>query len=184
MTFPTQPVGERTGSPAPAHPPTPTQPIPTAGKSLVRVRYCECDPMGLAHHASYIPWLEIARTELLRAGGITYAELEASGVLLVVAKLNVMYRRPIRYDDMVEVACRVVGGGRVKLDHEYTLRVLERAGTPRDALPQEPVAVAATTLACVDREGKVRPLPDWLTPSASQARAGHAPDRPSGLRAP
>jgi hypothetical protein len=44
----------------------------------MRVRYAECDPMGVAHHATYLGWLEIARTELLRAGGVSYAQLEAA----------------------------------------------------------------------------------------------------------
>ncbi|MFO0084137.1 MAG: acyl-CoA thioesterase, partial [Phycisphaerales bacterium] len=64
-------------------------PAPTSATSLsttvrVRVRYCECDPMNVAHHAAFIPWLELARTELLRTSGVSYAHLEAAGVFLVV----------------------------------------------------------------------------------------------------
>lgn len=114
--------------------------------------------MGVAHHGSYVPWLEMARTELLRTSGVSYADLERAGVFLVVAKLSIAYRRPILYDDVVEVACNVAGGGRVKIDHAYTLAVIERNGTPT----REEVGVATTTLACVDGEGKVRALPDWL----------------------
>ena len=136
----------------------PTAPIPTSGAVRIRVRYCECDPMGVAHHASYIPWLEVGRTELLRAGGVSYAQLEAAGVFLVIVKLDVRYRRPIRYDDVVEIRSVVIGGSRVKIEHEYDIAVVERDGKPTDEL----VAAAGTTLACVGPDGRPRPLPDWL----------------------
>lgn len=136
----------------------PTGAIPNSNISRVRVRYCECDPMGVAHHAAYIPWLEIGRTEILRDTGVTYADLEKHGVFLVVVKLEVRYRRPIRYDDLVEIRTRVVGGSRVKIEHEYDVVVVERAGTALGDV----VAAASTTLACVGGEGRVRELPEWL----------------------
>lgn len=114
--------------------------------------------MGVAHHASYVPWLEIGRTELLRSTGVSYRTLESHGVFLVIVKLDVRYRRPIRYDDVVEVRTKVVGGSRVKIEHEYELAVVERDGKATD----EPVAAAYTTLACVDGAGKIRELPAWL----------------------
>lgn len=118
--------------------------------------------MGVAHHASYIPWLEIGRTELLRGSGTSYAALEAAGVLLVIVKLDVRYRRSARYDDLVEVKTTWVGGSRVKLHHEYEVTVLE-PGTPTPAFAPFVAVAASTTLACVDRDGKVRELPEWLT---------------------
>jgi acyl-CoA thioester hydrolase len=128
------------------------------GSVRVRVRYCECDPMGVAHHASYVPWLEIGRTELLRECGVSYAELERAGVFLVIVKLDVRYRRPVKYDDMVEVRTRWVGGSRIKIEHEYEVVVVERGGKG----VEEACAAGSTTLACVDGGGKVRELPEWL----------------------
>jgi len=122
--------------------------------------------MGVAHHAAYVPWLEIARTELLRDSGVTYAQLEAAGVFLVVAKLECRYRRPIFYDDLVEVRTKVVGGNRVKIEHEYEIVVIEdgkKDGSGR--IPGEAVFAGSSTLACVDKEGKIRQLPEWLTPA-------------------
>ena len=49
--------------------------------------------MGVVHHAAYIPWLEMGRTELLRDAGISYAQLEAAGTFLVIVKLSCSYRR-------------------------------------------------------------------------------------------
>jgi len=52
---------------------SPARPVPLEGRVRVRVRYCECDPMGVVHHAAFIPWLEMGRTELLRDAGVSYA---------------------------------------------------------------------------------------------------------------
>jgi acyl-CoA thioester hydrolase len=134
------------------------------GTVRIRVRYCECDPAGVAHHASYVPWLEIARTELLRGTGVTYAAMEREGVLLVVAALTVTYRRPVYYDDVVEVRTRVTGGSRVKIEHAYEIVIAEDGGHGKRAGggSGEVVTRAGTTLVCVDREGRVRGLPEWL----------------------
>lgn len=118
--------------------------------------------MGVVHHASYIPWLEIGRTEILRDCGVTYADLERAGVFLVIVKLDARYRRPVLYDDLIEVRTTITGGSRVKIEHEYEVVIVERAGKPYN----ETAAVAGTTLACVDHDGKIRPLPEWLVGSA------------------
>lgn len=130
-------------------------------RASVRVRYCECDSMGVAHHAAYIPWLEIGRTELLRASGVTYAQLEEAGILLVVVKLDVRYRRPVRYDDVVEIQTTWTGGSRVKIEHEYTINVIEAGAGTRIPVPFV-AAVAHTTLGCVGRDSQIRELPPWL----------------------
>lgn len=116
----------------------------------IRVRYCECDPMGVAHHASYLAWFEMGRTELLRANGKCYRDLEAAGVYLVVAKLDVRYKRPARYDDVLVLRTTVQDGGHVKIEHTYEL-----------LRGEELLAVASTTLACVNAEGRPQPAPDF-----------------------
>jgi acyl-CoA thioester hydrolase len=70
-------------------------------ESRVRVRYKETDQMGIAHHANYIVWYEIGRTDLCRAVGYPYPEIEARGFLLVVTEVECRYRTPFRYDDEV-----------------------------------------------------------------------------------
>lgn len=138
--------------------------------SRIRVRYCECDPMGVAHHAAYIPWFEIGRTEMLRAVGKSYADLEAQGVFLVITRLDARYRRPVLYDDIVDIVTHRVGGSRVKIEHRYEVLIAERSasGVARHPLPHGPAAVGETTLACVGRDGRPMALPDWLS-SASDA---------------
>ncbi len=117
----------------------------------LRVRYQETDPMGFLHHAHYLTYFELARTELLRMHGKTYREMEEEGLLVVVVKAQCRYRKPARYDDLLRIQLRLVRASMAKIEHEY--HVL------RDA---ELLAVGQVTLACIDREGRVRPIPAWL----------------------
>jgi len=118
----------------------------------IRVRYAECDAMGYAHHSHYPVWFEMARTELLRQRGLRYRDVEASGHYFVVARLNVRYRRPARYDDELTVQVRMEETLGAKLEHAYEVRRGE-----------ELIATAQTTLACVDGQGRlVRISPELM----------------------
>ena len=148
---------------------TANQPVPppTTGTHQLRVRYVECDPMGVVHHSSYLPWMEMGRTELLRAVGESYADLEAAGVFLVVTKVEVKYRRPIRYDDVIEIRTKVDKASRVKLHHSYEIALIERGGKAPDssdpAVPTDGIcAIASTELACVGSDGRPKAMPGWL----------------------
>jgi acyl-CoA thioester hydrolase len=121
------------------------------GEISIRVRYAETDRMGLLHHANYLIYFEQARTELLRARGFTYRDLEDQGFLLVLTRAEVRYRSPARYDDLLTIRTTVVRTTTVRIDHRYEVR---REGTL--------VAEGSTTLACVDRDGRVQALPDLL----------------------
>jgi acyl-CoA thioester hydrolase len=59
--------------------------------------------MGIAHHSNHIVWFEIGRTDLCRAAGFPYPDIEARGFLLVVAETGCRYRSPFRYDDEVVI---------------------------------------------------------------------------------
>ncbi|GAB2722939.1 acyl-CoA thioesterase [Paenibacillus thermoaerophilus] len=103
----------------------------------LRVRYQETDQMGVVYHANYLNWMEIGRTEWIRAEGLPYRRLEERGLLLPVVDLQVSYRHPARYDDIVEVHTRVTGYSRVKLEFEYEIwRVdgAEESGEERSVL--------------------------------------------------
>jgi len=117
--------------------------------------------MGVAHHGSYVAWLEMGRTELLRESGVAYRDLEAEGVLLVITRLELNYRRPARYDDTVTIVTRVSGGGRARIDHQYEVRRIDESQHTGDLL-----ATASSTLACVDTAGRPRALPAWLCADA------------------
>lgn len=116
----------------------------------VRVRYHECDPMNVAHHAVYPVWLEIARTELLRQRGMAYRDCEAAGIYFVVARMSLKYRRPARYDDVLRVVVKARPSAGVKVEHDYDII---RWGD------KELLTTASTTLVCVDRNGRACPIP-------------------------
>jgi acyl-CoA thioester hydrolase len=80
---------------------------PTVTETLVRVNYSETDQMGVAYHARYLVWLDVARTEHLRERGASYRELEAAGLRLAVSEVSVRYRQPARFDDLLRIRCWV-----------------------------------------------------------------------------
>src|SRR5262245_16632095 len=121
------------------------------GEVNIRVRYAETDRMGLLHHANYLVYFEQARTELLRDAGATYKELEDQGYLLVLTRVEVRYRSPARYDDLLTVRAAIERMTSVRIDHKYEVRCDGRL-----------VAEGSSTLACVDRNGRPQALPEFL----------------------
>ena len=110
----------------------------------VRVRYAETDAMGVAHHASYIVWLEQGRTELLRASGTSYRSIEAAGFFVVLTELQVRYLAPARSDDVVAVRVRLEGLRSRGLSFAYDLRLAE-TGAPLLTARTEHIFVARAT---------------------------------------
>ena len=109
--------------------------------------------MGVVHHSCYFVYLEIARTESLRATGLTYREVEQGGVYLVVANAQCRFRAPARYDDELLVECEIARATAVRIDHNYVIRKVADKSV---------IAEAQTTLACVDRQGVLTAMPDAL----------------------
>jgi acyl-CoA thioester hydrolase len=124
----------------------------TGGEITIRVRYAETDRMGLLHHANYLIYFEQGRTELLRSHGLSYKDLEDQGFLLVLTKIEVKYRWPARYDDMLILKTIVTRTTSVRIDHRYELYREGRL-----------LAEGTSTLACVDRDGRPQALPDFLS---------------------
>lgn len=124
----------------------------------IRVRYNETDGQGRVHHAQYLNFFERGRVELLRALGHSYKDLEATGLMLVVTEMNVRYLGAAVFDDLLLLETRVVQTKGVRIHHSY--RIL-RQPENEDSLPGE-IVEATSVIACVDREGKVRRLPDYL----------------------
>lgn len=116
-----------------------------------RVRYKETDAQGRVHHANYFTWFEMGRVELLRAAGYSYREFEEQGIMLVVIDIQCQYKAPANYDDILRLKTTTVRSWGVRINHEYELRC-------GDML----LALGKSTIACVDREGNVCRLPEWL----------------------
>lgn len=115
----------------------------------LRVRYAETDAMGIAHHGSFVAWLELGRTELLRSLGQSYREWEKAGVHLTVGEVHLKYRAPAYFDDLIEVRTRVTECARRRVSFEYRL---ERQGVL--------LAEARTVHLVTGSDGKARVLPD------------------------
>ncbi len=126
---------------------------PGVSEVHVRVNYSEVDAMGVAYHARYLVWLDIARTDHLRQAGMTYKEMESAGYRLVVSDLRIRYRQPAQYDDPVRLKCwvRDVASRRVAFGY-----AIEHADDGRL------LATAYTDLLVLDSEMKVARLPEGV----------------------
>lgn len=73
----------------------------------VRVRYAETDKMGIVHHANYLIWFEVGRSELCRSRGFSYNQMETDNALMVVAESYVRYKAPAYYEDILTIRTKV-----------------------------------------------------------------------------
>ncbi len=74
----------------------------------ITARYAETDQMGIIHHAVYPVWFEAARTEYIKVAGITYTQLEKSGIMLPLSELSCKYYIPVHYEDEVTIITETV----------------------------------------------------------------------------
>ena len=91
-----------------------------AARAEVTVRYAETDMMGIVYHANYLPWFEVARTQLLREQGFPYRQLETDGYRLPVLEVAAKYRRPALYDDTLTIVATLREKPllRIRIDYE------------------------------------------------------------------
>lgn len=123
-----------------------------------RVRYHETDGQGRVHHAQYINYFERGRVELLRDRGYSYRDFEAGGLMLVVTDLHLKYLGAAEFDDLLQLTTRVVRSRGVRIEHAYEIVKLDGQSRRETA----PIVQATSTIACVDRNGKVARLPEYL----------------------
>ncbi|SDL45529.1 acyl-CoA thioesterase [Kriegella aquimaris] len=118
-----------------------------------RVRYGETDQMGVVYHGNYPQYLEMGRVEWLRSLGISYREMEKSGVMLPVISLCVNYKKSALYDDLITVKTQLKKIPLVKIEFDY--EISNEAG--------EILATANTVLAFIDMKTN-RPIkcPDYI----------------------
>jgi acyl-CoA thioester hydrolase len=119
--------------------------------STVRVRYAETDQMGVVYYANYFVWFEVGRTDLLRASGWNYREMEADGFSLPVIEAHCTYRGPAKYDDEIEV--RTSGAMLSPVRVQFTYEVVRAAD-------RATLATGTTVHATLDRAGRPCRLPE------------------------
>ena len=87
----------------------------------VRVRYAETDQMGVVYHGNYAQYFEMGRVEWLRNLGISYKWMEENGVMLPVVSLQMDYKKPARYDDLLRVKTILKSQTSVKIEFDYEI---------------------------------------------------------------
>ena len=127
----------------------------------LRTRFAETDAMGVIHHAAYLPYLEEARVEYLKAVGHPYDEVRAGdggdaehgegGRDFPVLEASVQYRRPLHFDEEVEVSLLIGAVTGTTFQVAYLVAV---GGEAR--------ATAVTVHGCTDRTGRPARLPAWV----------------------
>ena len=125
------------------------------------VRFAETDAQGIAHHASFVVWLEVARVAYLseHAGG--YLAIQAQGIEALTTAVDVRYHRAAYFDDRLRVWTRCVDLRGARFRYEYAV---ERAG--------ELVAEGSTSHATVDAVTR-RPtrMPAWFAEAVARAES-------------
>lgn len=111
--------------------------------------------MAIAHHANYVVWFEIGRTDLCREAGFPYREIEQRGLILVVTEIVCRYRAPYHYDDEVLIRTTVSEAASRMMRFSYELRnssgdKLHATGTSShvwvDRTTRRPVMAAADVM--------------------------------------
>ena len=127
----------------------------------IRVRFAETDAQGIAHHASYVVWLEVARVAYLadHAGG--YRSIQAQGIEALTTGVSVDYRASAAFDDVLTIHLRCVGIRGARFRYEYRI---ERDG--------ELVATAETLHATVDAATRQPTrVPPWFVDAIATAES-------------
>lgn len=119
----------------------------------LRVRYGETDQMGIVYYGNYADYLEQGRTEWLRTLGFSYKFMEENKIHLPVVNLNINYRKPALYDDVITITTTLKEIPSVKIEFYYEIHNQDG----------QLLITATTTLVFVDSSTKkLRKAPDYL----------------------
>ncbi|WP_100399123.1 acyl-CoA thioesterase [Bacillus sp. FJAT-44742] len=122
----------------------------------IEVRYAETDQMGIVHHSNYLVWCELARTKLINELGFNYKELEEQGILSPVTNVNLDYKAPSTYGDVITAETWIEAYDGLRVTYGYN--IINQKGI---------LCVKGTTTHVCIRKNTFRPisikkhLPDW-----------------------
>lgn len=143
--------------------------MPPGSVTEVRVRYAETDQMGRAHHAAYVAWFELGRTEMMRSNGLSYAEMERRGVLLPVVRLEIDYLGAASYEELLTIHTRLAEVRSRRVRFEYVVKGEDG----------KRIAEGLTVLVCVGPDGRPRRLPQDLREPLAGLVDGDRGDAPA-----
>jgi acyl-coA thioester hydrolase, ybgC/ybaW family len=87
----------------------------------LRTRYAETDQMGVVYYGNYPQYLELGRVEWLRAIGLTYKEMEAEGIMMPVVLLQIQYKKPALYDELITIRTKLKDLPSTKIEFDYEI---------------------------------------------------------------
>ncbi len=125
-------------------------------RTQIEVRYQETDQMGVVYHANYLVWFEIGRTKFIESLGFNYADMEAHNVVSPVTNVNVSYKYPVQYGDVVYVDTWIESYNGIRTVYGYNI-----------IKEDDTIAVTGTTEHVIVKKDSFRPLslrkafPDW-----------------------
>lgn len=122
-------------------------------QTQIRVRYAETDQMGVVYYGNYALYLEQGRTEWLRTLGFSYKYMEANNIHLPVTHLEIVFKAPAKYDDLLTVKTTLKQLPTAKIEFNY--EIFNEKGVL--------LIMASTTLVFIDvTTNKIRKAPDYL----------------------
>ncbi len=122
-------------------------------RTELRVRYADTDQGGVVYNSNYLVFFEVGRTEMMRALGVPYAQLEIEGTIMPIVEAHVNYMAPARYDDLLIIESDVIEVARVRLKIETKVIHAETG---------QLLAQGWVWLAAIDKMGKLKRLPEAL----------------------
>jgi acyl-CoA thioester hydrolase len=129
---------------------SPTDAEPLFHDVEFRVRYAETDQMGVVYHTNYLVWCEVGRTDFIRARGMSYADMERSGVGLAVSELTARFHAAARYDDAIRVRTTLAEIRSRGITFDYLIT---------DVASGRRLVTARTALVSIDSAGRPTALP-------------------------
>lgn len=118
-----------------------------------RVRYAETDQMGVVYHANYLVWCEMGRTDFIRNRGMSYADIERSGISLAVSDVSARFHGAARYDDMIRVRTTLADFRSRAITFDYLITKAETG---------DRLVTARTTLVSLDPSGRPVAVPSSI----------------------
>lgn len=143
---------------------TPQAPSLSAEVSLL-VRYAECDPLGIVYHSNYFIFFEMARTQQMKDAGFTYIQMTELGAFVVMSEIGAKFRAPARYDDTLVIRATLDKVSSMRIQHVYEILKVLPDGT------RQHLGEGHSTLACVNREGELIPVPTYIREFYARGKA-------------